>query len=111
MVRFIVCDKNSCLRNWEYGWGILAQLKWESLKKRRKDNSLILLYNKKVQNILLGINIEQCSSPHIGGILHNYEDKKNTNSINTQYVMNSSFKVKSMINIILPLFTIYDKTT
>ena len=24
--------------------GILGQLKWESLKKRRKDNSLILLY-------------------------------------------------------------------
>ena len=25
--------------------GILGQLKWESLKKRRKDNILILLYN------------------------------------------------------------------
>ena len=25
--------------------GILGQLKWESLKKRRKDNRLILLYN------------------------------------------------------------------
>ena len=24
---------------------VLGQLKWESLKKRRKDNSLILLYN------------------------------------------------------------------
>ena len=24
--------------------GILGQLKWESLKKRRKDNRLILLY-------------------------------------------------------------------
>ena len=24
--------------------GILGQLKWESLKKRRKDNSLILVY-------------------------------------------------------------------
>ena len=26
------------------GTGILGQLKWESLKKRRKDNRLILLY-------------------------------------------------------------------
>ena len=25
--------------------GILGQLKWESLKKRRKDNRIILLYN------------------------------------------------------------------
>ena len=68
-------------------------------------------YKVQVQNILLGINIEQCSTPQIGGILHKYEDKKYTNSINTQYVMNTSSKVKSMINIILPLFTIYDKTT
>ena len=27
--------------------GILGQLKWESLKKRRKDNTLILLYKGK----------------------------------------------------------------
>ena len=26
--------------------GILGQLKWESLKKRRKDNRLILIYTK-----------------------------------------------------------------
>ena len=35
-------------RNYEYETGsmtgILGQLKWESLKKRRKDNRLILLY-------------------------------------------------------------------
>ena len=64
---------------------------------------------KIVQNILLGINIIQCSSPQIGGVLHNYKDKKYTNSVNTQHVMNTSFKVKSMINIILPLFTILIK--
>ena len=31
-------------RNYDYETGILGQLKWESLKKRRKDNRLILLY-------------------------------------------------------------------
>ena len=31
-------------RNYVYETGILGQLKWESLKKRRKDNRLILLY-------------------------------------------------------------------
>ena len=46
----------------------------------------------QVPSILLGINIEQCSSPQIGGILHNYKDKKYTYSINTQHVMNTSFK-------------------
>ena len=30
--------------NYNYETGILGQLKWESLKKRRKDNRLILLY-------------------------------------------------------------------
>ena len=28
--------------------GILGQLKWESLKKRRKDNRLILLYKARI---------------------------------------------------------------
>ena len=35
------------LRSWARKWGmtgILGQLKWESLKKKRKDNRLILLY-------------------------------------------------------------------
>ena len=36
--------------NYNYATGsmtcILGQLKWESLEKRRKDNRLILLYNK-----------------------------------------------------------------
>ena len=31
--------------------GILGQLKWESLKKRRKDNRLILLYKLKVLKV------------------------------------------------------------
>ena len=31
-------------RNYVYETGILGQLKWESFKKRRKDNRLILLY-------------------------------------------------------------------
>ena len=30
--------------NYNYETGILVELKWESLKKRRKDNRLILLY-------------------------------------------------------------------
>ena len=30
--------------NYKYETGILGQLKWESLKKRRKDNKLILLF-------------------------------------------------------------------
>ena len=30
--------------NYNYETGILGQLKWESFKKRRKDNRLILLY-------------------------------------------------------------------
>ena len=39
--RFVTCNYN-----YETGsmTGILGQLKWESLKKRRKDNRLILLY-------------------------------------------------------------------
>ena len=41
-----ICDKGNYY-NYETGMtGILGQLKWESLKKRRKDNRLILLYNK-----------------------------------------------------------------
>ena len=44
------------IRNYVYETGsmtgILGQLKWESLKKRRKDNRLILLYksNRKAMN-------------------------------------------------------------
>ena len=41
-----VLNKESSNYNYETGsmTGILVQLKWESLKKRRKDNRLILLY-------------------------------------------------------------------
>ena len=33
-----------CFMGWHVGLAFLGQLKWESLKKRRKDNRLILLY-------------------------------------------------------------------
>ena len=46
---FSNCAARFVTRNYVYGTGrltgILGQLKWESLKKRRKDNRLILLYN------------------------------------------------------------------
>ena len=38
-----VCDQKLCFETGSMT-GILGQLKWESLKKRRKDNRLILLY-------------------------------------------------------------------
>ena len=42
------CAARFVTRNYVYEFGsmtdILGQLKWESLKKRRKDNRLILLY-------------------------------------------------------------------
>ena len=39
--RFVTGNYN--YENWEYD-GFLGQVKWESLKKRRTDNRLILLY-------------------------------------------------------------------
>ena len=44
--------------------GILGQLEWESLKKRRKDNRLFLLY-KGMKGILPGY-LQITSSPRLG---------------------------------------------
>ena len=50
--------------NYETGsmTGILGQLKWESLKKKRKDNRLILLYVLKVKPVYQQMTL----SPKLG---------------------------------------------
>ena len=46
--------------------GILGQLKWESLKKRRKDNRLILLYKGLKGNLVKPVYQQMTLSPKLG---------------------------------------------